>query len=83
MHHDLVVVGWYGNPMEARLALVLLEANGLPAIILSDDAGGMLPSLQLLAETRVAVRATDADSARSLLESTSTVPPGDTPPLSA
>lgn len=67
MDSDIVTIGWYGLPLEARLDAALLEAHGIPAIVMTDDAGGMLPSLQVLADTRLAVRASDAEAARLLL----------------
>ncbi len=67
MDSDVVVIGWYGLPVEAEMDASVLEANGIPSMIMTDDAGGMLPSLQLLAETRLAVRASDAEAARRIL----------------
>lgn len=67
MESDVVVIGWYGLPAEAEMDAAVLEANGIPSMIMTDDAGGMLPSLQLLAETRLAVRVSDAEEARRIL----------------
>ncbi len=67
MDSDVVVIGWYGLPAEAEMDASVLEAHGIPSMSMTDDAGGMLPSLQLLAETRLAVRASDAGEARRIL----------------
>ena len=64
----IVVVGQYPTELEAQVAQAVLGANGISAIILRDDAGGMLPSLHLLAEVRLAVHEEDADEAKALLE---------------
>ncbi|HCA79646.1 MAG TPA: hypothetical protein DEP53_07930, partial [Bacteroidetes bacterium] len=41
-----VVVGEYENELDAEIAKGHLKAAGIPAFILKDDGGGMLPSLQ-------------------------------------
>ena len=64
----IVVVGHYGTEVEAQIAQAVLQANGISSIIMRDDAGGMLPSLHLLAEVRLAVHEEDAEEAKALLE---------------
>ena len=65
---DIVVLREYGNEVEARFAATVLEANGVPARVAADTAGGAFPSLALLFPVRLLVRAMDADLARELLD---------------
>jgi hypothetical protein len=65
----LVVVGRYANEMEARIAALMLEANGVPAQVMADTAGGMLPSMALVWPVRLLVLADDETLARQLLAS--------------
>lgn len=67
MAGDVVVVRTYRDELQAELGRASLESNGVPAIVLRDNAGGMLPVLQLLFEIRLAVRIEDAELARRLL----------------
>jgi hypothetical protein len=67
---SLVVIGAYPSDAEAEMGRAILQANGISSIILRDDAGGMLPSLHLLAEVRLAVNDEDAQEAREILEGT-------------
>ena len=67
MAGDVVVVRTYRDELQAELGRVSLESNGVPAIVLRDNAGGMLPVLQVLFEIRLAVRQEDAELARRLL----------------
>ena len=76
MADDIVVLRKYGNEVEAQFAATVLEANGIPARVLADTAGGALPSMALLFPVRLLVRAADADLARELLDTTAD-PPGD------
>lgn len=68
MAGDVVVVRTYRDELQAELGRASLESNGVPAIVLRDNAGGMLPVLQVLFEIRLAVRREDADLARRLLD---------------
>ena len=68
MADDIVVLREYGNEVEARFAATVLEANGVPARVAADTAGGAFPSLALLFPVRLLVRAMDADLARELLD---------------
>lgn len=65
---DLVVLREYADEMSARIAALSLEANGIPARVSADTAGGALPSLALVFPVRLIVRAADADLARRLLD---------------
>jgi hypothetical protein len=73
---DIVVLRKYGNEVEAQFAATVLEANGIPAHVVADTAGGAFPSMALLFPIRLLVRAADADLARELLDTTAD-PPAD------
>jgi hypothetical protein len=73
---DIVVLRKYGNEVEAQFAATVLEANGIPAQVIADTAGGAFPSMALLFPVRLLVRAADADLARELLD-TAAEPPAD------
>ena len=64
----MVIVRQYINEMEALIARSVLEAHGIPAVVLRDDAGGMLPAMHLVWPVRLAVRAADAAQALRLLD---------------
>ncbi len=64
-----VVVGTYQVEHEAELARAVLEAHGVRAAVLRDNAGGMLPSLQTLFKIRLVVAPEDVDAAREVLDS--------------
>jgi hypothetical protein len=65
---DLVVLRQYGDELSARLDAMALEANGIPAQVSADTAGGTLPSLALTFPVRLIVRAEDVELARELLD---------------
>jgi hypothetical protein len=67
----MVVLRTFANRHDAHVAKVILEANGLAAAIMSDDAGGMQPWMQGLLGVRLFVRHEDAMLAARLLD----VPP--------
>ena len=73
---DVVVLKKYSNEAEARLDASVLEANGIPAEVSADTAGGALPSIALVFPVRLLVRADDAEIARELLD-TPAEPPTD------
>lgn len=62
-----VTVASYSTEVEAQVAQATLEANGVSSIILRDDAGGMLPSLHILANVKLAVDKEDEELAREIL----------------
>jgi hypothetical protein len=68
MGEAMQVIREYINEMEALIARSILEAHQIPAIVLRDDAGGMLPSMHLLWPVRLAVRSTDAAEALRILD---------------
>jgi hypothetical protein len=68
MSDELVVVQRYIDEISAQIAALALEANGVPAMVSADTAGGALPSMALVFPVRLLVRAEDASLARALLE---------------
>lgn len=64
----MIIVREYVNEMEALVARSVLEAHGIPAVVLRDDAGGMLPSMHVLYPARLAVRSADSAQALRLLD---------------
>lgn len=65
---DLVVVAAYNSAFSARVAEAHLRSLGIEAKVLSDDAGGVIPSLTgLSGGARVVVRTQDAETARDAL----------------
>ena len=68
MTAGLVVLREFSTEVEARLAASVLEANGIPADVIADTAGGTLPSIALIFPVRLLVRAGDAELARELLD---------------
>lgn len=66
--NELVVVRSYSDELSARIAAMALEANGVPAQVSPDNAGGALPSLALVFPIRLIVRSEDAELARTLLD---------------
>lgn len=65
---DMVVLRKYGNEVEAQLAAAVLAANGIPAQVFADTAGGAYPSLALIFPVRLVVKAADADLASEILD---------------
>ena len=63
-----VVIRTFTNEADAYLAQSILAANGIQAIVLRDDAGGMLPSISVGSDIRLVVRPAEAALARELLE---------------
>jgi hypothetical protein len=74
--NGIVVLRKFSTEVEARLAASVLEANGIPAEVLADTAGGALPSIALIFPVRLLVRASDAALALELLD-TPAEPPQD------
>lgn len=73
---DVIVLRQFSTEVEARLAASVLEANGIPAQVIADTAGGTLPSIALIFPVRLLVRESDAELARELLD-TPADPPHD------
>ncbi len=64
----MVIIREYVNEMEALIARSVLEAHEIPAVVLRDDAGGMLPAMHLIYPVRLAVRHLDAAEALHVLD---------------
>jgi len=60
--------------VDAHLDAAVLEANGIPARVIADTAGGAIPAIAVIFPVRLLVRAADAALARELLDT-----PADTP----
>jgi hypothetical protein len=58
----------YVSEVEARLDASVLEANGIPARVITDNAGGAFPSMAIVFPIRLMVAATDVALARELLD---------------
>lgn len=68
MGEAMVIIREYVNEMEALVARSVLEAHDIPAVVLRDDAGGMLPAMRMLFPVRLAVRAIDQVHALRILD---------------
>jgi hypothetical protein len=68
MGEAMAVIRQYLNEMEALVARSVLEAHDIPAVVLRDDAGGMLPAMHLLYPVRLAVRVHDVTQALFILD---------------
>lgn len=64
----MVVIRDYVNETEAHVARSVLEAHDIPAVVLRDNAGGMLPSMHFMFPVRLAVREVDAARAITILD---------------
>jgi len=64
---DAVVINTFPSRIEAEMAAGLLESEGVPAMVLADDAGGAYPSLQFVRGVRLLVAAEDQYRAREIL----------------
>ena len=62
------VLRTYGNEIEARMDAAALEANGIPADVSADTAGGAFPSLALIFPVRLIVLERDVAIAREILD---------------
>ena len=65
----VVVLRRFTDEISAQIAAAALEANGIPAQVSPDNAGGMLPSMGLLFPVRLLVRQEDEELAREILDS--------------
>lgn len=68
MTEPIVLLREFGTEMDAQFAAAVLEANGIPARVIADTAGGALPSIAMLFPVRLLVRESDAVLARELLD---------------
>jgi len=63
----LFVIRTFSRDIDARLAEAVLDANGIDAIIIGDNAAGMLPYLNAMHPIRLAVKQSDVEEAQRLL----------------
>jgi len=63
----LVVVRTYSYRHEAEVGRAMLEANGVDAMIMADDFGGMRPDVGAHTGVRLVVRREDEDTATKLI----------------
>lgn len=69
MTRDVVVLKIFSTELDAGMAKENLESAGIPAFIMKDDAGGMLPSMQATEGVKLIVAKKDAEEAAKILES--------------
>ena len=81
MPEHAYVVRTFPNNVEAEFARSVLEVNGIVSMLLKDNAGGMLPFLDVLHPVRLVVRQMDVDTAIRLLDATAATDPKAPPPL--
>ncbi|MGC2434433.1 MAG: DUF2007 domain-containing protein, partial [Desulfobaccales bacterium] len=62
------VLETFYSRIEAEMAAGLLESEGIPALVMADDAGGAYPSLQFVRGVRLLVAAADRYRAREILK---------------
>jgi hypothetical protein len=81
MPEHAYVVRTFPNNVEAEFARSVLEVNGIVSMLLKDNAGGMLPFLDVMHPVRLVVRQMDVDTATRLLDATAATDPKTPPPL--
>jgi hypothetical protein len=64
---DAIVLETFASRIEAEMAAGLLESEGVPALVLADDAGGAYPSLQFVRGVHLLVATEDQYRAREIL----------------
>lgn len=62
---DAIVLETFSNRIEAEMAAGLLEAEGIEAMVMADDAGGTYPMLQFIRGVRLMVFKEDEARARN------------------
>ena len=71
----MIAVGAYATRTDAELAQATLEAEGIPSVISSDDAGGAYP-FDLGGGARLLVAEADAERAAAILATDGAESPG-------
>lgn len=71
----MIAVGAYATRTDAELAQATLEAEGIPSVISSDDAGGAYP-FDLGGGARLLVTEADAERAAAILATDGAESPG-------
>ncbi len=69
-----VVIETYSDESFAEAAVSLLEAEGIEALVASDDAGHAQPNLDFAKGVRVLVAPADAERAKALIETAGDAP---------
>jgi hypothetical protein len=64
---DAIVLETFPNRIEAEMAAGLLEAEGIEALVMADDAGGTYPMLQFVRGVRLIVFKEDEARAKEIL----------------
>lgn len=65
---DVVEIATFGTTFEARTAAAHLKSEGIRSSVVTDNAGGAIPSMSLLeGGVRLVTTAEDADRARDVL----------------
>lgn len=75
MPENAFVVRTYQNSIEAEFAQAVLDANSIPSMLLKDNAGEMLPFLNVLHPVRLVVRQADVDTAVRILNAAAATDP--------
>ena len=68
MSEEMVNIAVFSSAAEAAIVRGRLAEAGIESMVSIDDAGGMIPSLQLAAGVRLYVKAEDEEQAQTLLE---------------
>ena len=68
MSEKMVNIAVFSSAPEAAIVRGKLAEAGIESMVLMDDAGGMIPSLQIGQGVRLYVNAEDAKAAQALLE---------------
>jgi hypothetical protein len=63
-----IIVGEYEHEIDAEIAKGHLESSGISALIIKDDGGGMLPSLQNTEGVQLVVAETQKEKAQKILQ---------------
>jgi Putative prokaryotic signal transducing protein len=69
MDGNLITVRTFNYRHEAEMARTALEANGIPAIVFSDDGGRQEVSLQFVRGAQLMVNKEDEQRAKEILRS--------------
>jgi hypothetical protein len=77
MADSVVVLRTYSSEIQARFDATVLEANGIPAQVFADTAGGAYPSMGFLFPARLMVRVEDVALATEILDTPADPPPND------
>jgi hypothetical protein len=64
---DLKIIKIFSSRIEAEIARSFLQSNDINSIIISDDAGSMYPSQDMVSGVRLMVAAKDFQGAEELL----------------